>query len=53
MELCDTRGFAESESLNAVVSAEQMLIDQINEFSPDVAILMLNCTHRDDVDTDV
>ena len=28
-------------------------INQINEFSPDVAIFMLNCTHRDDVDTDV
>ena len=53
MEICDTRGIAESESLNSEVSAEDMLIDQINEFSPDVAILMLNCTHRDDVDTDV
>ena len=53
MEICDTRGIAESESIDPDVSAEQMLIDQINEFSPDVAILMLNCTHRDDVDTDV
>ena len=53
MEICDTRGIAESESLDSSVSAEDMLIEQINEFSPDVAILMLNCTHRDDVDTDV
>ena len=53
MEICDTRGIAESESIDPSVSAEQMLIDQINEFSPDVAILMLNCTHRDDVDSDV
>ena len=53
MEICDTRGIAESESLNSTVSAEEQLINQINEFSPDVAILMLNCTHRDDVDTDV
>ena len=53
MEICDTRGIAESESLNSEVSAEDMLIDQINEFSPDVAILMLNCTHRDDVGSDV
>ena len=53
MEICDTRGFAESETLNNRVSAEQMLIEQINEFSPDVAIFMLNCTHRDDVDSDV
>ena len=53
MEICDTRGFAESVSLDDKTSAEQMLIDQINEFSPDVAILLLNCTHRDDVNTDV
>ena len=30
-----------------------MLIEQIDEFSPDVAIFMLNCTHRDDVNLDV
>ena len=53
MEICDTRGIAESESIDPDVTAEQMLINQINEFSPDVAILMLNCTHRDDVDSDV
>lgn len=53
MEILDTRGIAESESLNDAVTAEEMLIEQINEFSPDVAIFMLNCTHRDDVNTDV
>ena len=53
MEICDTRGIAESESLNSDISAEKMLIEEINEFSPDVAILVLNCTHRDDVDSDV
>ena len=53
MEICDTRGIAESESINPNVSAEKMLIDQINEFSPDVAILVLSCTHRDDVHSDV
>lgn len=53
MEILDTRGIAESESLNEEQSAEDMLIKQINEFSPDVAIFMLNCTHRDDVNTDV
>lgn len=53
MEILDTRGIAESECLNANISAEDMLINQINEFSPDVAILMLNCTHRDDVNSDV
>lgn len=53
MEILDTRGIAESESLDDKVTAEEMLIEQINEFSPDVAIFMLNCTHRDDVNTDV
>lgn len=53
MQILDTRGIAESESLNDSVSAEDMLINQINEFSPDVTVLMLNCTHRDDVNSDV
>lgn len=53
MEILDTRGIAESERLDDTISAEEMLINQINEFSPDVAILMLNCTHRDDVNSDV
>lgn len=53
MEILDTRGIAESDSLNCDVSAEDMLIDEVNKFSPDIAILMLNCTHRDDVNTDV
>ena len=53
MEILDTRGIAESETLNHDLSAEQMLINQINEFSPDVAIMMLNCTHRDDIISDV
>ena len=53
MEILDTRGIAESESLNDSISAEKMLMDQVNEFSPDVAIMMLNCTHRDDIITDI
>lgn len=53
MEICDTRGIAESVELNEKIPAEKMLINQITNFSPDVAILMLNCTHRDDVDSDV
>lgn len=52
MEILDTRGIAESDDLDAEVSAESALIHDINEFSPDVAIFMLNCTHRDDVDAD-
>lgn len=51
MEILDTRGIAESEALNES-SAEKTLVNEITEFSPDVAILVLNCTHRDDVDKD-
>lgn len=53
MEIFDTRGISESEALDDKVSAEEMLLKEIDDFSPDVAILMLNCTHRDDVGTDV
>ena len=53
MEILDTRGIAESESLDNKISAEELLVKQINEFSHDVAIMMLNCTHRDDIITDV
>ncbi len=53
MEILDTRGIAESSSLDDTVTAEDALIHAVNEFSPDVAIFMLNCTHRDDVNTDV
>lgn len=53
MEILDTRGIAESETINESITAEEMLLDQVREFSPDVAIMMLNCTHRDDIISDV
>lgn len=53
MEVFDTRGIAETEAIESEVTAENILVDQINEFSPDVAIYMLNCTRRDDVNYDV
>lgn len=53
MEILDTRGIAESESLDDTRSAEEQLISQASEFSPDAVIFMLNCTHRDDVHSDV
>ena len=53
MEIFDTRGIAESVAIDENVSAEEELIKEVNEFSPDVVIFMLNCTHRDDVNTDV
>lgn len=53
MEILDTRGIAESLSLDEKISAEQVLVNDMKEFSPDVAILVLNSTHRDSVDQDV
>lgn len=53
MEICDTRGIAESEGLSNRETAEEMMIHEISEFSPDVAILVLGCTHRDDINSDV
>ncbi len=53
MEILDTRGIAESERVCEETSAEDALINDINQFSPDVAVFMLNCTHRDDVVSDV
>ncbi|MCD7893523.1 MAG: 50S ribosome-binding GTPase [Erysipelotrichaceae bacterium] len=53
MDIMDTRGIAESNNLDEDISAEKELINDINEFSPDVAIMMLNCTHRDDISSDV
>ena len=53
MEILDTRGIAESVTLNNSISAEDMLLNQINEFTPDVAVFMLNCMHRDDVNSDI
>ncbi|WP_455544127.1 GTPase [Intestinibacter sp.] len=52
MEILDTRGIAESDALDESISAENLLISQINEFSPDIAIFMLNATHRDGIDVD-
>lgn len=52
LEILDTRGSAESQSLCEETSAEKMLRDELLEFSPDAAIFMLGCMHRDDVDKD-
>ena len=51
-DIFDTRGIAESTDLNSKISAEDQLVKNVVDFSPDVAILMLNCAHRDSVDDD-
>ena len=53
MQACDSRGFAESEPSNEKGSAEDLLLEQIIQFSPDVAVFMLDATRRDDIQTDV
>lgn len=52
MELLDTRGIAESNPLEAFSTAEGQLLEQVNQFSPDAAIFLLNCAHRDSVGED-
>lgn len=52
MEILDTRGIAESDQLNFRQTAEDQLLSQVNEFSPDAAIFLLNCAHRDSVGED-
>lgn len=53
MEIMDTRGIAESLTLDDKITAEEVLVNDMKKFSPDVAILVLNATHRDDVNKDV
>ena len=52
MELLDTRGIAESAPVKELATAEGQLLDQVNGFSPDAAIFLLNCAHRDSVGED-
>lgn len=52
MEILDTRGIAESDQLDSRQTAEDQLLHQVNEFSPDAAIFLLNCAHRDSVGED-
>lgn len=53
MQILDTRGTAESLALDEKISAEDMIKKEVKDFMPDVTILMLNASHRDDVLTDV
>ena len=53
MEICDSRGIAESESINDEVDAEKMAIDNVNSFKPDIIVLMLSATQRDNIVGDI
>lgn len=52
MEIFDTRGISESQAVDENISSEELLANQIKAFSPDVAVLMLNATHKDSVNED-
>ena len=52
LEILDTRGIAESDRLDSSETPEQYLLRHVNEFSPDAAIFLLSCTHRDSVGED-
>lgn len=53
IEVLDTRGIEESLQTDKSVDAETQLLADAIDFSPDVAILMLSCTHRDSMDDDI
>lgn len=52
MEIFDTRGIAESQAVDDNISAEELLIQQITDFRPDVAVLVISATHKDGVNED-
>lgn len=53
IEVLDTRGIEESLPIDSQIEAEKQLLEDAVEFGPDVAILMLSCTHRDSMDDDI
>ncbi|MBO4457879.1 MAG: 50S ribosome-binding GTPase [Butyrivibrio sp.] len=53
MDIMDSRGISESISTDERVTAEDQLLNGINEFKPDVVLFLLAATHRDNIDKDV
>jgi len=51
LEIMDSRGT--SESCDHAEEAENTLFKDIIDFDPDIALLVLSCVHRDDMDTDM
>ena len=51
LEIMDSRGT--SESSDHAEEAESTLFKDVIEFDPDIALLILSCVHRDDMDTDM
>ncbi len=51
LDVMDSRGFAESEDSQQEV--EGKLIQDILEYDPDIMVLVMNCSHRDSMDSDI
>lgn len=53
MQICDTRGFAEIQASESEDDVQEQLIESVNQFSPDIALFVIDGTRRDDVLTDI
>ncbi len=53
LEILDTRGISESLPVDEAQSAEKQILEDVLEFDPDVALLVLSCTSRDGIDDDI
>ena len=53
LEILDTRGISESLPTDEAQSAEKQILEDVLEFDPDVALLVLSCTSRDGIDDDI
>ena len=51
LDVMDSRGIAESEENQAEM--EHQLIQDVLEYDPDIMVLVMNCVHRDGMDSDI
>ena len=51
LDVMDSRGVAEAEDSQHEI--EEKLIQDILEYDPDIMVLVMNCSHRDSMDSDI
>lgn len=51
LDVMDSRGSAESE--DSQYEIEEKLIQDMLEYDPDIMVLVMNCSHRDSMDSDI
>ena len=51
LDVMDSRGVAESEENQTAI--EEALIQDVLDYNPDIMVLVMNCTHRDGMDSDI